>query len=665
MSRSPSFPFGFSQFPIRMRRIAAVLSATLIYVGPALPQVPSLAPQMTGQGSIFTHVYRAPDISRASFRNSPRTYDLIRAGNLYLSLQDAISLALENNLDIQLQRYSPLIAATDVTRAKGGGLLRGLTYSVNELPQGVGGPGSPLLTTLGGSAPATQINANSADLAVITESQNNLNVQSTIPVSIGSPIPAFDPNITGNVYYQHVSQLQTTLLSQGVSNLVSGNENASAGYNQGFASGATLNANYNFFRTDNNSFRNDYNPYLTSALGLTIDQPLLRGFGFDLNRRFIRIAENQEKITRLIFNQQLIDTISSVIRLYWDLVALRSDVRVKEQALATAQRLYEDNKAQVEVGTLAPLQLTQAAAEVARSKEDLINSQSLVSQQELILRNIITKSGAEDPTLDAVHIIPLDSIQIPAQEDLGTKEDLIREAFRNRPDLAQAQVEISVANIALRGSRNELLPQLDVVGSTSNNAFAGTFNALPPIAASTPRAPDPRLLGGAGSLWTQILDRNFPDYQIGLQLTIPLRNRVAQADVARDQLQLRQSEVRLHQVQNQVRVEVQNALIAVERSRATYDAATETRKLQEEALDAERQRLAVGESTSFQVIQFQRDLAQARSGEVIAQDEYAKARAALDRSLGRTLIVNNISLDEAFSGNITRAPTPIPAVLPQ
>ena len=593
---------------ITMRRFVAVLSASLLYVAPALPQTASALPQVTSQGSPFTHMYRAPIISRASFRNSPRTYELIRAGNLYLSLQDAIALALENNLDIQLQRYSPLIAATDTTRAKGGGLLRGLTYTVNQLPQGVGGPGSPLLTTLGGAAPATQINANSADLAVITETQNNLSVQTSIPTATGSPIPVFDPNITGNVNYQHTSQLQTTLLSQGVSNLVSGIENANAGYNQGFATGTSLNANYNFFRTDNNSFRNDYNPYLTSALGLTLDQPLLRGFGIDVNRRFIRIAENQEKISRLIFNQQLIDTIASVIRLYWDLVALNSDVRVKEQALATAQKLYEDNKSQVEVGTLAPLQLTQAAAEVARSKEDLINSQSLVAQQELILRNIITKSGSEDTSIDLVHIIPLDSIQIPAQEQLGDPEQLIMEAFRNRPDLAQAQIEISIANIALKGSRNELLPQLDIVGSATNNAFAGTYNALPPIASTTPRAPDPRLLGGAGSLWTQILDRSYPNYEIALQLTIPLRNRVAQADAARDQLQLRQSEVRFHQVQNQVRVEVQNALLAVQRARATYDAAAETRRLQEEALDAERQRLAVGESTSFQVIQFQRDL---------------------------------------------------------
>jgi outer membrane protein TolC len=585
---------------------------------------------------------------------------LIRAGNLYLSLQDAISLSLENNLDIQLQRYNPLIAATDTKRAKGGGLLRGLVYTVNELPQGIGGPGSPLLTTVGGAAPATQISANSADLAVITESQNNLLILSPIASATGTAVPAFDPAVTTNVNYQHLSQLQNTLLGQGTSNLVSGIETGTAGYQQGFSTGATLSANYFMQRTDYNSFRSDYDPFMTGSLGLQFTQPLLRGFGIDLNRRFIHIAENQEKISKLIFNQQLIDTISSVVRLYWDLVALVADVKVKEQAVAAAQKLYDNNKSQVEVGTLAPLQLTQAAAEVARTKQDLINSHSLVAQQELILKNVITKSGADDPAMGAIHLIPVDSIQIPKDDQLEGIDGLIAEAFRNRPDLAQAEIAIENSNLALKGSKNALLPQLDIVGGATNNAFAGTVNPLPPTSAVVSRAPDPALLGGFGTLWQQILQRNYPSYQLGLQLTIPLRNRVAQADVARDQLQVRQSEVRLRQTQNQVRVEVQNALLSLQRARASYDAAVETRRLQEEALDAEQQRFAVGQSTSFQVIQFERDLAQARSSEVIASDEYAKARAALDRSMGRTLAANNISLDEAFSGSVSRPHTPLP-----
>lgn len=647
-----------------MQRSVALLAVCLLGSFPVLPQSPTNpgpvdAPTVTSSGSVLTRPYRAPSVGAPQFQNSPRTYELIRAGTLYLSLQDAIALALENNLDIQLQRYTIPIAATDVKRAKGGGLLRGLVYSVNELPQGVGGPGSPLLTTVGGAAPATQISANAADLAVITESQNNLLVTSPIPPSTGTAIPAFDPVVNGTVNYQHTSTPETSVFNEGVPNFVTGSENGTVGYSQGFSTGATVNASYDMSRETTDALRYDYNPFLTASLGITVDQPLLRGFGIDLNRRFIRIAENQVKISLLIFNQQLIDTISAVIRLYWDLVALNSDVRVKEEALSAAKRLYEDNKSQVEVGTLAPLQLTQAAAEVARTNQDLINSQSLVAQQELILKNVLTKSGAGDPTLDSVQVVPVDTIQIPPTENLPGIEDLIQEAFRSRPDLAQYQIQITNADLELKGSKNELLPQLDLVGSASNGGFAGTVNAVAPPAGSV-RAPIPPLIGGSGTLWEQILQRDYPNYSLGIQLTLPVRNRVAQADVTRDELQLRQSQVHLRQAQNQVRVEVQNALLAVQRARASYDAAAQTRKLQEQALEAERERLAVGESTSFQVIQFQRDLEQARSSEVIAQDDYAKARAALDRSLGRTLANNNISIEQAYTGAVTTPHSALP-----
>ena len=645
-----------------MHRFVALLAVCLVGAHRARPQTPPVSadtPRVTASGSTLTSPYRAPSVSAPSFQNSPRTYELIRAGTLYLSLQDAIALALENNLDIQLQRYTIPIAATDVKRAKGGGLLRGLVYSVNELPQGVGGPGSPLLTTVGGAAPATQISANAADLAVITESQTDLLITSTIPPSTGTVIPAFDPVLNGNVNYQHTSTPETSVFNEGVPNFTTGLENGTAGYTQGFSTGATVSASYDISREVTNAPRYDYNPFLTASLGITVDQPLLRGFGIDLNRRFIRIAENQVKISRLIFNQQLIDTISAVIRLYWDLVALNSDVRVKEEAVSAAKRLYEDNKSQVEVGTLAPLQLTQAAAEVARTNQDLINSQSLVAQQELILKNVLTKSGAGDPMLDSVHLVPVDTIEIPTNENLPGIEQLIQEAFQDRPDLAQYQIQITNADLQLKGSKNELLPQLDIIGSASNGAFAGTVNALPPAAGSV-RAPVSQLIGGTGTTWEQILQRDYPNYSLGIQLTLPVRNRVAQADVARDELQLRQSQVRLRQAQNEVRVEVQNALLAVQRARASYDAAVETRKLQEQALEAEQERLAVGESTSFQVIQFERDLEQARSSEVIAQDDYAKARAALDRSLGRTLTSNHVSIDQAYTGVVTRPPSALP-----
>lgn len=650
-----------------IKGLSVVLSATLA-AAQTLPnansQSVSQTPQITYNGSGPLGAYRSRHVSSANFRNSARLYDLVRAGKLYLSLQDAISLTLENNLDLQLQRYNPLIAQTEVKRAKGGGLLRGLVYTIRELPQGVGGPGSPLLTTVGGNAPVTTVTANSSDLAVINQANTDLSVISTIPSSTGSPVPAFDPLISANANYGHTSTPATNIFAAGTSNVRQDSANGSASYTQAFSPGTQIATTYNTARITTNSLRNDYNPYTTGSLGFNLSQPLIRGFGIDLNRRFIRIAENEEKISNLIFNQQLIVTVASVIRLYWDLVSLNENVRVRQQALNAAQKLYQDNRAQVEVGTLAPLQLTQAQAEVARSRQDLITAQSLVDQQEVLFKNVITRSGGGDPALTPIHVVPLDHIEVPKQESFADPDSLVNEAFRARPDLAQAQVQIQNANLNLKGSKNALKPQLNLVGALANNALAGTVNPLPPpSSAGIPgnRNFDPALLGDFGSLWSQILRRNYPDYSVGLQLNIPLRNRVAQADEVRDELQLRQSETRLRVTQNQVRVEVQNALVAVERARATFDAAEETRVLQEQALANERQRLAVGQSTLFNIIQFERDVAQTQSTAVVAAGEYAKARAALDRALGRTLTANNISLSEAISGSVSRPATPIPA----
>jgi outer membrane protein TolC len=622
----------------------------------------SREPVISSTGMRLASPYRSSQVSGASFANSARTYALIKAGNMYLSLQDAIALALENNLDIQLQRYNPMIAGTELKRAKGGGLLRGLDYNIRELPQGVGGPGGPLLTTLGASASLSQVSAASADLAVINQQETNLSVQSPLPYSSGSPIPAYDPFLDLAINANHTSTPQTSAFTTGTYNLLQNQVSGDGSYEQGFSTGTRFNVTYAANRYNTGSLRADYNPYTVASLSITLTQPLLQGFGIDVNRRFIRIAGNEERIANLVFNQQLITTVSSVIRLYWDLVSLREDVRVKEQELAAAQKLYADNKQQVDVGTLAPLQLKQAAAEVARAKQDLINSQSLVDQQEIILKNALTRTGAGDPSLDAVQIIPLDHITVPKSDNLPPISALVAEALKSRPDLAQAQIEITSAGLSLKGSKNELLPQLNIVAGATNNALAGSINPVPPLGSppGTPRTPDPFLLGGAGAVLSQIFQRNFPDYGIGFQLNIPLRNRVAQADVARDQLQLRQSEVRLKQAQNQVRVEVQNALVTLRRARASYDAAVETRQLQQEALEAEQQRFSVGQSTSFFVIQYERDLAQARSTEVIAMGDYAKAKAALDRALGTTLTSNNISLSEARTGIVVRPPTPVP-----
>ncbi|MDQ6663465.1 MAG: TolC family protein [Acidobacteriota bacterium] len=611
----------------------------------------------------LTFPYRAKTVAPVDFQNSGRIEKLIRGGQLYLSLQDAIALALENNLDIELQRFGPRIAESDTLRAKGGGLLRGIPLTLRELPAGVGGPGSPLLTTVGGITPITSVPTNSADLATITGQSSDLSILSTFPLATGPRIPAYDPAIVGQLNWSHQSTPQTSSFVTGTNSLIGNTLLGNLGLQQGFASGTAFNLGFNSNRLDQNATRPDYNPYTSANLGLTVTQPLLQGFGFAVNRRFIRIAANNERITDYVFRQQLIDTLSSVIRLYWDLVSLNEDVRVKRESLALAQKLFEDNQSQVEVGTLAAIEVKRARAEVARSRQDVINSEGLVEQQELILKNVLTRRGGSDPLVATARIVPLDRIQLPEREPVQPVQDLVAEAFRNRPDLTQARIQIDNSEISLKGSKNGLLPELDLIGSLQNNSLSGQPSTVQPSTANgTPfaRTADPFYVGGFGNALSQIFSRNFPNYGIGLQLTIPLRNRVAQADVIRDELQLRQTQVRLQQLENQVKLEVGNALLVLQRARAGYDAAVETRQLQEEALDAERQRFGVGASTTFLVIQYQRDLAQARSTEVASQGTYAKARAALERSTGLTLRNNNVSVEEAYRGQVSRAPGAIP-----
>ncbi|MDQ2949385.1 MAG: TolC family protein [Acidobacteriota bacterium] len=630
-------------------------------------QMPQIVLQDNGRWTDrIRNPYRARFVPPVDFANSTRVDSLIRAGQLYLSLQDAIALAIENNLDIELQRFSPRVAEAEILRAQGGGILRGLPLTIRQLPQGVGGPGAPLLTTVGGTAPATSALGNAADLAFITAQSTDLSIQGVTPFATGPPIPVYDPSIAGLLNWAHQSTPQTSSFVTGTSALIANTTTGNLGIQKAFATGTAVNLGFNNNRQISNAARSQYNPYTTGSLGLTVTQPLLQGFSVAVNRRFIRIAKNEERISDFIFRQQLLETVSGVIRLYWDLVSLEEDVKVKSQALGLSQKLYEDNKSQVEVGTLAPLELKRAQAEVARSRQDLTNSESLALQQELLLKNILTRSRVMDSALRAARIIPLDRIQIPANEQPQPVQDLVGQALNTRPDLAQARIQIESSQISLQGSRNALLPTLDLIGSVQNNGLTGQPNMIQqPTAGGTPliSSADPFFVGGYGNALGQIVSRNFPNYAIGVQLNIPLHNRVAQADVIRDELQVRQTEVRLRQLENQVRLEVENAVVALDRARASYNAAVETRQLQEEALAAEQERYSVGASTSFFVIQYQRDLAQARSTEVATQGNYAKARAALDRAIGATLADNNVEVDDAYHGRVNRPATPLP-VLP-
>ncbi len=585
--------------------------------------------------------------AQAQFDNSPRVRDLIRAGNLYLSLQDALALAIENNLDIELQRYNLRILQTELTRTRGGGTVRGVNYTLLEVPVGVGGPPSPVLTNPASANRATagsSVSTNALALNVLGEPQTNLSIQGTIPQITGTPVPVFDPALVGLVNWTHQTTPQTSLVS-GTNALVANAFTANAGIQRGFASGAQATLGFNNNRQAINAINSAYSPYTASSLGLTITQPLLRGFGPSLNRRFIRIAGNEQKIGTLLFQQQLLATAYGVIRIYTDFVALHEDVQVKQETAALAEKLLTDTRAQVEEGTLAQIEMTRANAQVFSTRQDLINARGLLEEQEAILKNVLTRRGNEDAAVQAARIIPTDPLLIPDRDEVRPMQDLIADALSNRADLGQARLQIENAQIGLLGARSATLPQVDLVGVMQNNGLAGSANPLSPNS-------NPTYLNGYAGALGQVLARNYPTYGVGLQVTLPLHNRIAEADLARDQLQVKQSEIRLRQLQNQIRLEVEDALIAMRRARAAYEAAVQARALQQESLNAEQAKFEVGASTSFFVIQYESLLAQARSTEVAAKSSYVKAKAALQRATGSILDENRISLDAAIQGRM-------------
>jgi outer membrane protein len=582
-----------------------------------------------------------------NLENSQRLHGLVRAGNLYLSLQDAIALAIENNLDIELQRFAFPLGDAEVLRSQGGGTLRGLNFTLAEVPSGVGGPLSPVETgaaVAGQAATGVTVASSATELGVLGAPQDNLSIQGTVAQSSGTAVPSLDPAVIGLLNFTHQSTLETDLLSYGTNSLVTNTTTANTGISAGFSTGATASLTFNNQHTNWNATTSGFNPFNGSSLGITVTQPLLRGFGGALNRRYIRIAGNERKITSLLFQQQLINTIYGVVRLYTDYVALYEDEKVKQETVTLAEKLLADTKAQVEIGTLAVIELTRANAQVASARLDLINARGLREEEEAIVKNVLARRN-DDPEIREAHLIPTDALSVPEQEQLRPIQDLMADALRNRPDLGQAALQVENAQIGLAGSRSATLPEVDLVGVVQNNGLAGT---------SSPALPNgyAGYVGGYGSAIEQIFARDYPTYGVGVQLTLPIHNRVAEADLAHDEIQVKQQQVRVAQLQNQARLEVEDALIAMRRSRASYQAAVEARRLQQESLEAEQAKFEIGTSTSYFVIQYQSLLAQAKSTEIAAESAYVKARAALARATGAILDDNHVSIDNAIKGKM-------------
>jgi outer membrane protein len=581
-------------------------------------------------------------VSPAVLDNTPRMESLIRAGNLYLTAQDVIALALENNVDIAIQRYGPFLAREVLRRAQGGGFLRDVGQPVSAGPTSVSLEG---------------VNVNSVGLP---ESGSGVGSGGGIVIQLGTPPPNLDPVLFAYANFQHSTLPSSNLFLYFVPFLENDSRTFQVGYSQSFITGTNATLTYGSNRSSLNSPAFTLNPYTSGYLDLYVTQNLLQGFSRSVNNRNIRVAKNNMKVTDLQLKRQVVTTVSAVLNLYWDLVSFNEDLRIKQAALTTAQQLYEGNQHQVELGTLPAIEATRAAAEVSTAKESLLIAQTNVAQQETVLKNALSRNGIVSQTLDDVHILPLDRIVVPDKEDLPPTAELVNQALMQRPEIAQTKINIESSIVNLGGTRNALMPQLQAFFELTNNGLSGQPNAVGNgVPADLPAilergSPPPNLVGGYGTLLGQIFSRDFPNYSAGISLNITFRNRAAQADYVTDQLVLRQSQLQLQKTQAQVRVDVKNAVIGLQQARARYDTAAATRNLAQQTLEAEQNRFKFGESTIATVVQAQRDLAGDQSAEVQAMANYTHAQIAFYEAVGQTLDAYGISMEEAASGHVTR-----------
>jgi outer membrane protein len=613
--------------------LLVVTLASLHAQTPAVQTSPQTAVRIdpaTGGLGWLTHPYQARYVPPINLNNSSRFDSLIRAGNLYLSAHDVIALALENNIDIEVQRYGPLLAREVLRRAESGSLLRNVGQAVAAGPTSV-------------SLSGVNVNTNGAPS---NSAGGGVNAGGGIVTQLGPNISSFDPTVFGFANFQHATSPQSLTSLTGTNSLISNSRSFTLQYSQNWSTGtsATLTFASSYFSYNSSSY--SLNPFTNGDVDLVVTQNLLYGFGKAVNARNIRVQKNNLKATDLQFKQQVITTVTAALNLYWDLVSFDQDLKAKQQEVATAEQLLKNNQDQVRIGTLAEIEVTRAQSQLYTARQDLVISETNRLQQETVLKNALSRVGVGTSDLADVHVIPVDNFTIPAKEEAMPINDLVGDAVRNRVEIQQADINLESNNIDLIGIKNSLKPQLQVFAEVTNNGLSGLGDV-------------PGFSGGYGTLLGEIFRRNYPNYSAGLSLNIPLRNRAAQSDYTTSLINIRQNELSRQKELNQVRVDVQNAVIGVQQARVRYDAAVEARKLSEATFDADKKKYDLGAGTPYQVVQDQRDLSSAESSEAQAMANYSHARIALDQALGRTLEVNHISMAEAVAGRVA-APAAIP-----
>ena len=599
------------------------------------------------------NAYRPTSIGKASFANSVRLDNLVKDGKIYLSLSDAIALAIENNYDIAIARYDLDIADTDLLRTKAGfaplgapsGLVTGtLGGSVSILTTG-GGPGG---TTVGSGGAGSGVSG------------------LTLTTAGAGPAPEIlDPNVTGTVQFERARSPQAnTLFSGGKTAITTNTDEYIFGYNQGFVTGTALQASITNQRITTDQPFTVYSPQLNSIFKATVTQHLLQGAGIWINKRFMYQAQNDRRITDSSFRQQLLYTVNQVESIYWGLVGAYEDVQAKERALDQSTKLSSDTHKQLEIGTMAPLDVVQADSTVATDKQALTASQNTLNYQQQIIKQAIARN-LNDQTLATAPVIPTDRIaldQLP--EEAQPIEGLVQAAFQNRPELEQAALTLRNDEITLKGARNQLLPALDVYGFYGSSALGGSQSSSAiNFSTGQPYPPGTFPSSGYGTVLNNLFNSSAPDKGAGFSMTIPIRNRSAQAQQARSLMEYRQAELRLAQLYTQIRMQVVNAQFALTNDRAEVQSSLAARDYAQQSLDAEQKKLHLGASTTANVLQQERNLAIAENNLIAANAAFAKDRAGLYQVLATTLQHYGINLTDAAKGSVNSAPT-VPGVQP-
>jgi outer membrane protein TolC len=569
--------------------------------------------------------------------NSSRLDRLIREGKLYLSLKDCINLALENNLDLAIARYNLPIANTDILRTQAGGFFRGVnTGVVQGTPGGgvggfgTGAPGAGAGGTTGGAGGA---GAGASGL-----------VQSTL--GAGTTVSSYDPLINASVGDEHQTSPVVNQAIYGVPSLQLNTGQFNVIYSQAFATGTSITFSFNNQRQTTNSPDFTLSPTLSSLYRFTIQQELLAGFGLGPNLRYLRIAKNNKKISDIAFKDQVIATVTQIENMYWDLVSAYEQTQVNEQSSAFAQQTLDNARKQLQLQSIPEMDVLRAEAEVSKRDQDLTVARTSLELQETLMKNAITKS-LDDPVLEAMPVVPTDRMEGVQPQTTQSIQDLISEALHDRTELAESDVDLVNRQISRRAARNALLPTLSLVGFYSGSGLAGLPNPVCPPPGCTSNVP----LDFGGAL-TNTFNNSSPDYYVGLNLSIPLRNRVAKADQYRSELEYRQAELRLEQLKKQVRIEVRNAQYAVEQTGARVQAAGKARDLAQRSFDITKKEQDLGAGSSYQTLSAQRDLALAELDLVTAMTIFEKAKVELDRATGATLEHNGIQLQNAVTGTV-------------